>query len=1170
MKKLTALFFVMCIFYTAFADTFIVTSNADSGPGTLREAITLANANGTSVTDDIRFNIPSATYNLRIIRLVTELPSLSSNITIDGTTQPGLAYGTTDAKICLLKNDYAPSFSMIKVENASKVKIFGLHLYYGYWQGLFGMPYRSSQLYGINIINSTNIEIGAPSKGNVITGVLHGIYSNSEKCSDILIKSNYIGLGKFYDNGQDDIDPVVIGSECCITLANVKNITIGGSTAAEGNILGTSSRAINIDSKYAEGNGFLLIQFNLFGCFYDKTTLYQNIGDFWDCYINIGRSRNNPVNWSLEHFIDYKIDLLDNNIRAHAVFKYVSGMITVLRNSFAKDYRTSNLPIKLGFYKCSGKAIVGNENEADANYFLTKNLNTNNNSLSIYDCGPITIGKNVFECNSSLGSTTVVGNMYNKIPSIQISNTTDHSVSGTAAPDTKIDLYYDDECTACEGKKYLGTAHADASGNWTYEGPVAATVVAIATSSEGYSGEFSRPTCDVSKAIQVYPTCGKNNGSVTNLTAEGADAYFWLNMETGDTVSRSLNLVNASVGKYVLYGVHGGTCINYFYYADLEDHTPKIYSSPEYANQPSCGLSNGSIIGCINLFYSLNSDYKWINSKGETIGTQWDIGRLGEGTYRFVAVDITPGGGCSDTATFVLKNLSGPTLHTANIKITSSTCNNNNGSISGITVTNATGLPFVQWLDSLNHPAGKGFDLENVLPGKYRLQFKDETGCDTIITPYYVVAGKGNILIDTSNKLVTASRCSGVSGSIQQVAVNGGEAFQWINMQNHSIAGSSLNVFNLSPGNYQLKVSNSLGCNNESPVIAVPQAVFDEIGVTDFTAKNAVCGEDNGSIKLNAFDKDAGLYTFHWADSASTQTIGTGTSVYNLKAGGYLLFAKDNNGCEKQIFSTHISGFPIPAFDYSAMVNEDDHCHLKEGSISGVKVNGLMGPSVFTWYDQYNNIAGNIPDLQNAGAGTYVLKVTDDGACSIQSHPFVITNTNYTLDAPSYQNLIIPRYADAAIAIQNGEPGNYHLWADATGAVTLQQNNNGNFIVPKIAADTSFYIQLMLGSCSAPVVKVNIQVVDKSYFAIPNAFTPNGDGINDRLSVKALGFIELDYFRIYNQWGELVYETHRLNDGWNGIYRGNLQNTGVFAWIAKGKDIMGKVITDKGSFVLIR
>lgn len=114
--------------------------------------------------------------------------------------------------------------------------------------------------------------------------------------------------------------------------------------------------------------------------------------------------------------------------------------------------------------------------------------------------------------------------------------------------------------------------------------------------------------------------------------------------------------------------------------------------------------------------------------------------------------------------------------------------------------------------------------------------------------------------------------------------------------------------------------------------------------------------------------------------------------------------------------------------------------------------------------------------------------------------------------------------------------GYYNLQADATGSVTLQQNTDGNFIIPKVAADTNFYIQLISGSCSALVVKVNIKVVDKSYFAIPNAFTPNGDGINDRLSVKVIGSIELDYFK--NQQGELVYESHWLNDGWDGIYRG--------------------------------
>ena len=125
-------------------------------------------------------------------------------------------------------------------------------------------------------------------------------------------------------------------------------------------------------------------------------------------------------------------------------------------------------------------------------------------------------------------------------------------------------------------------------------------------------------------------------------------------------------------------------------------------------------------------------------------------------------------------------------------------------------------------------------------------------------------------------------------------------------------------------------------------------------------------------------------------------------------------------------------------------------------------------------------------------------------------------------------------------------------------------------MIPKIAADASFYIQLISGSCSAPVVKVNIKVVDKSYFAIANAFTPNGDGLNDRLSVQVIGSIKLDYFKIYNQWGQLVYETHRLNDGWDGFRGGILQNPGVFVWIAKGKDINGNVITDKGSFVLIR
>ena len=105
---------------------------------------------------------------------------------------------------------------------------------------------------------------------------------------------------------------------------------------------------------------------------------------------------------------------------------------------------------------------------------------------------------------------------------------------------------------------------------------------------------------------------------------------------------------------------------------------------------------------------------------------------------------------------------------------------------------------------------------------------------------------------------------------------------------------------------------------------------------------------------------------------------------------------------------------------------------------------------------------------------------------------------------------------------------------------------------------------------SSSPAQVNIKVVDKSYFAIPTAFTPNGDGKNDVLHVKVIGYVQLTFFRIFNRYGELIYETHRLNDGWNGKYRGTMQPDGAFVWMAEGKDINGKRIAAKGSFVLIK
>jgi gliding motility-associated-like protein len=1167
MKKLTALFFVMCIFYTAFADTFIVTSNANSGPGTLREAMTLAGKNGEAVMDSILFNLADISVPGRRIVLESELPAFTSNIILDASSQPGLKFGMSDAKVELYASYSAgETQKLIQIVNCSNIKIFGLKINNNiHWTAWY------PDNYCIYINNSNNVEIGNAGKGNVIvnwTYAINAFSSEGFSCKNINIFSNFLGLN------EDGETPEY--NQSLIKIVRIENLNIGSLDPAQGNIMACAGSRVDVSGT----KGQILIGNNKIGTNYSGTKAlslpYGESSHYFDD-IFIGNSM-----WAYE--IEYNTDIkVINNLLAGICRSgiYLLGYgkkFYIQGNKIGTDVTgtkrlTQNMDYGIRIENCRS-GIIGVENDES----LEKNIIAfaeQGSSAETYLAGTgvavincaygITISRNSIFCNQKWGIGIGSGGAY-YTPLVTINHITPDSISGNAPPLSKIELFRDDSCTNCEGKVFFDTTYADADGKWSKSNLNTENIVVTATDTAKMTSEFSAGKYKFDHFSVKSATCGKKNGYIKGIQILSGTRWHWED-ENGVIVGTDTTLTDVGPGKYrLVIGIGNNTCDVSTEYFEIAETDVTDVPSP-VVTPATCGLPNGSL-------YFYNSNYEvgsiWLNAKGDSIGSDPRISDLLPGSYYlklFVSVDTS----CNAIyGPFVVTNLSGASLNTDGIKLAPSLCGESNGSITGIKALNVTGTPFTQWLDSLNNPVGNDYDLTGILPGKYRFKFKDEAGCDTIVTPFYAVTNEGDITIDTSNKIVIASKCEGFSGSIQQIQITGGENYQWINTANNAVAGSSVEVFNLAPGNYQLSVSNSYGCSKTTPVIRVPQSVFSPVSVTDFTAKNAVCGEDNGSIKLNAFNKDAGLYTFHWADSASAETIGTGISVYNLKAGGYLLFAKDNNGCEKQIFSTHISGFPIPAFDYSAVVNKDDHCHLTEGSISGLKVNGLTGPSAFTWYDQYNNIAGNNPDLQNAGTGTYVLKITDDGVCHIQSQPFIITNSNYELDAPSYQNLTIPRNADAAIVIQNGEPGNYNLWADATGAVTLQQNNSGNFIVPKVAADTNFYIQLVSGSCSAPVVKVNIKVVDKSYFAIPNAFTPNGDGINDRLSVKAIGSIELDYFRIYNQWGELVYETHRLNDGWSGIYKGNLQGTGVFVWIAKGKNITGNVITDKGSFILIR
>jgi gliding motility-associated-like protein len=87
---------------------------------------------------------------------------------------------------------------------------------------------------------------------------------------------------------------------------------------------------------------------------------------------------------------------------------------------------------------------------------------------------------------------------------------------------------------------------------------------------------------------------------------------------------------------------------------------------------------------------------------------------------------------------------------------------------------------------------------------------------------------------------------------------------------------------------------------------------------------------------------------------------------------------------------------------------------------------------------------------------------------------------------------------------------------------------------------------------------------------VPNAFTPNNDGLNDQLLPFMIGIKELKYFKIFNRWGELVFESHDTKKGWDGKYKGIPVQTHTLVWMLEGIGVDNKTYKAKGSTILMR
>ena len=151
----------------------------------------------------------------------------------------------------------------------------------------------------------------------------------------------------------------------------------------------------------------------------------------------------------------------------------------------------------------------------------------------------------------------------------------------------------------------------------------------------------------------------------------------------------------------------------------------------------------------------------------------------------------------------------------------------------------------------------------------------------------------------------------------------------------------------------------------------------------------------------------------------------------------------------------------------------------------------------------------------------------------------------------------------------NALGGGEYTWTPGTN---LSSTNVGNPIgtYPDVGTFSyNVHIKSPFNQCEGDD-SINVRVVQQAAIHVPSGFTPNGDGLNDLLRPFGVGYATINYFRVYNRWGEQVFYTTKFKEGWDGNWKGQAADVGVYFWVLSINNRFGDEELKKGDAVLIR
>lgn len=233
-----------------------------------------------------------------------------------------------------------------------------------------------------------------------------------------------------------------------------------------------------------------------------------------------------------------------------------------------------------------------------------------------------------------------------------------------------------------------------------------------------------------------------------------------------------------------------------------------------------------------------------------------------------------------------------------------------------------------------------------------------------------------------------------------------------------------------------------------------------------------------------------------------------------------------------------------------------------------VQLNGTANGNVVNWLPTADLSGANTlsPIAKPASTTAFILTTFDNKGCPKPASDTVMVVVLPPIDA----------FGGRDTVVTVGQP----LQLQASGGINYRWSPGEDLSATNISNPVAQY-SLPVDKRLKVLVYNEANCVDSAYLNVkvfetlpsvfvPTAFTPNGDGKNDFLKPIAVGMKSIEYFNIYNRWGQLVYTSKQPNNGWNGYIRGLQQGTGTYVWTVKAIDFTGKSYFQKGMVTLIR